>query len=151
MSTSENNNSKRSWKKITLTVALLVIAFVAGYIGIQYFNTSSKIERQLKEAAADLNSKLPIHTDTFSRLDSVAAIGDHSYSHYYTLIEMEKAEVNLDTVNKYVKPELLKNARTNPDLQGFRDHKITLNYIYYDKNGEYVTTITATPETYENF
>lgn len=151
MSTPKNNNRTKTWLRTTVTIASFIVAFIIAYVGVQYFNASSKIEKQLKEAAADFNTKLPMQTDTFSRLDSVEAIEDHSYNHYYTLIEMEKAEVNFDTVNKYVKPELLRNARTNPDLQGFRDYKITLNYIYYDKNGAFVIKIAATPETYENF
>ncbi|WP_340200828.1 hypothetical protein [Ascidiimonas sp. W6] len=128
-----------------------VLGFVIAFFSVQYFTSSSNISKQMQEAAADLNTKLPIQTDAASRLDSVAAFEDHTYSYYYTLIDVEKAAVNMDTVNKYVKPELLRNARTNPELKGFRDHKITLDYIYYDKNGAYVTKITVTPENYENF
>lgn len=141
-------------KKNIISIIAGVVSFFIAYFGAQYFISSSKtskIERQLKQASDDLNTRLPMQTDAFSRLDSTISIEHHTFRYYHTLLDIEKAAVNMDTVNKYVKPELLRNARTSPDLQGFRDYGITLEYTYYDKNGEYVTTITATKEDYNNF
>ncbi len=141
-------------RKNIINIVVSLISFFVAYFGVQYFlNTkeTSKIERQLKQASDDLNTRLPMQTDAFSRLDSTTSIDHHTFKYYYTLLDIEKAAVNMDTVNKYVKPELLRNARTNPDLQGFRDYGITLEYVYYDKNGKYVTTIMATKEDYSNF
>jgi hypothetical protein len=138
-------------KQNIISISVGIISFCVTFFAVQYFMGASKIEKQLKQASEHLNTQLPMQTDTFSRLDSTAAVEDHTFCYYYTLLEIEKANVNMDTVNKYVRPELLKNARTNPDLQGFREHGITLDYVYYDKNGVYVTTITASKEDYNNF
>ena len=67
----------------------------------------------------------------------------------YILIGITKAEVNLDTVKKYVFPGVLQNAKTNPGMKLFRDNNVTLNYYYSDKNGAFVTEYIVKPEMYE--
>ena len=66
----------------------------------------------------------------FSRLDSVSAKGKTSFIYYYTLINAEKLEVNLDTVNKYIRPNIIKNVKDSPELKIFRDNNITFDYKY---------------------
>ena len=46
-------------------------------------------------------------------------------------------------------PGILQNAKTNPGMKLFRDNRVTLNYYYSDKNGEYVTEYIVKPEMYE--
>lgn len=141
-------------KKNITGIIIAIVSFGITFLAVQYYmakSNASKVERQLKQASDDLNGRLPLQMDTYSRLDSTTSVENHTFRYFYTLIDMEKAIVNLDTVNKYVRPEILRNARTNPNLKGFRDHNIILDYVYYDKNGIYVTTITAKPEDYNNF
>jgi hypothetical protein len=52
------------------------------------------------------------------------------------------------TVNKYIRPGIIENVKNGPELREFRKNKITLDYNYFDKNGEFVTQISVTPEMY---
>lgn len=118
------------------------------YLAQQFFKPD--LEAELREVAMELNKQTPMQIDPFTRLDSAASKGKSNIMYYSTIIDMEKSEVNIDTINKYVRPGLIANVKNSPDLKSFRDNNITLDYKYYDKNREFVTEISVTPELYHN-
>lgn len=87
--------------------------------------------------------------DQFTRLDNSVALPDNSFQYNYTLVEVTKDEVIIDTVKKYIEPNILNTVKTNPDLKFFRDNKTTLIYNYKDMNGEFVHKFSVTPEMYQ--
>lgn len=132
-------------------VGILVgmIAFALSYYGVQQL-FKKDLASELKNAASTLNKQVPIQVDQYTRLDSAASKGKTNFMYYYTLLELEKSEVNLDTVNKYLKPSIIENVKNNPDLKAFREKGIIMDYNYYDKNGSSVLEISVTPELYKN-
>ena len=60
-----------------------------------------------------------------------------------------KEDVDLDTVNKYVRPRVIEQVKTSKDLKGFRDNDVTLYYRYYDTNAQYVMEFKITPDIYK--
>ena len=88
--------------------------------------------------------------DDYIRLDSASTRGKTNFIYHYTLIDIEKSEVNLDTVNKYIRPDIINNVKNSPELKIYRDNKITMDYKYYDRNGDFALEISVTPEIYEN-
>ncbi|WP_187294261.1 hypothetical protein [Olleya sp. ITB9] len=54
----------------------------------------------------------------------------------------------MDTVNKYIRPNIIENVKNSPDLKTYRDNNISLDYRYYDKNGVFTMEISVTPELY---
>ena len=123
------------------------VFFALFFFGAQQF-FKPDLESELKEVVLELNKQTPMQIDEYMRLDSAASKGTTNLIYYYSLFDMDKSEVNLDTVNKYLRPGIIENVITNPDLKVFRDNNITLDYIYYDKSGKFVTEISATPELY---
>lgn len=123
------------------------IAFVLTFYGVQQI-FKPDLEAELKEVALELTRKSPMQIDRFTRLDSASSAGKTNLIYYYTLFDIDKSEVNLDTVNKYIRPGIIENVKTHPDLKVYRDNNITLDYNYYDKNGNFVTEISVTPDLY---
>ncbi|MEM0931374.1 MAG: hypothetical protein AAGJ12_02835 [Bacteroidota bacterium] len=124
-----------------------IIAFALSFYGVQQlFKTD--LEAELENVALELNKQTPMKIDEYSRLDSASSKGKTNFIYHYTLLGMEKSEVNLDTVNKYIRPSIIENVKTIPELKFYRDNKITMDYKYYDKNGVFVTKISVTPELY---
>jgi len=142
MSTEE---SKKKGKLIGLIVGS--IAFVISYFGVQQL-FKKDLESELKSAALELNRQTPIRIDDFIRLDSAATLGKTNFIYHYTLLGIDKTEVNLDTVNKYLRPDIINNIKTSPELKVYRDNGITMDYKYYDKNGAFALKISVTPEIY---
>ena len=140
---------EKSKKGKTIGIIIGMIVFALTYYGTQQL-FKKDLESELKSVALELNKQTPMKVDQFSRLDSASTIGKTNLIYYYTLTEIEKSEVNLDTVNKYIRPNIIENVKNNPDLKIFRDNNITMDYKYYDKNGEFATEISVTPELYKN-
>ena len=128
------------------------IGFIVGFI-VMFFVTQSlfkpSIDKQLAEIASEMNKTCPMNIDEYTTLKNVVALPNKTVQYNYILNGITKAEVKLDTVKKYVFPGVLQNAKTNPGMKLFRDNKVTLNYYYSDKNGEFVTEYIIKPEMYE--
>ena len=143
------NQDKKNTKGNTIGLIVGIIVFAISFYGIQQF-FKEDLETELKNAATELNKETPLNIDQYTRLDSASTKGKTNLIYYYTLFEMERSEVNLDTVNKYIRPGIIENVKNSPDLKTFRDNNITMDYRYYDKNGEFTTEISVTPDLYQN-
>jgi len=143
------NQDKKSTRGNTIGLIVGIIVFAISFYGIQQF-FKEDLETELKKAATELNKETPLNIDQYTRLDSASTKGKTNLIYYYTLFEMEKSEVNLDTVNKYIRPGIIENVKNSPDLKTFRDNNITMDYKYYDKNGDFTTEISVTPDLYQN-
>lgn len=145
MDTQKKDNQKR---KIT-QIIVAVIAFALAFFGTQYFLKDNKnLTDEMQIFADGINEECPVKVDKYSRLDSVTVIDEKTFQYNYTLLDVAKAEVNLDTANKYIKPGLIEQAKSKPYLKPFRDNKVTFIHHYLDKNGEFVTDMKVTPEIY---
>ncbi|WP_323028075.1 hypothetical protein [Gelidibacter japonicus] len=143
----EQNKPTKKGKMMGMIVGAIAFA-ISFYVVQQFFK--SDLELDLKKVAMEFNKKGPQQIDQFTRLDSVSSIGKTNFVYYYTLIDMEKSEVNLDTVNKYVRPSIIENIKNSPELKIYRDNNITMDYKYYDRNGAFVLDIAVTPELYKS-
>lgn len=140
--------NKPSLKSKIIPILVGAVAFILAYIGTQQlFKTD--VESELKEATVTINRKLPMDLDELTRLDSTSYIGKTRIMYYYTLVTSLKSQVQIDTVNKYVRPGIISNVIENPEMKFYRDNDITLEYIYFDRDGEKVHTITVTPDLYK--
>ena len=140
---------EKSGKRKTLGMITGVVFFAIAYYGTKQF-FKKDFESVLKNAALELNKQTPMQIDQYSRLDSASTIGKTNFVYHYTLNDIVKSEVNIDTVDKYIRPNIIENVKSNPDLKVFRDNNVTLDYKYYDKNGEFALDVSVTPELYRN-
>lgn len=79
--------------------------------GVQqlYFKTPS-FDKEMMQAASEINKTCPVMIDEQTRLDNTVALPDNSFQYNYTLVNLTKAEINLDTVRKYLEPVIIKCA-----------------------------------------
>lgn len=138
----------KSKKGKLIRVIIGIVVFALSYYGVQQFFRKD-LESELKHVASELNKQTPMQIDQFSRLDSASTKGKTNFIYHYTLIDMKKSDVNLDTVNKYIRPNIIENVKNSPDLKFYRDNNITMDYKYYDVNRNYVMEISVTPELYK--
>ena len=137
---------KKNKKSLIAGIGAAIGVVLAASMAQIFFNPS--LEKILLNTAEEANTSFPMQIDQYLRVDSASVSDRKTFQYHYTLIDMEKSEVNIDTVNKYIRPEVINNVRSNPELKFFRKKKVTLDYRYYDKNGEPVYTITVTPDMY---
>ena len=142
-------NKKETKKGKTIEIIVGAVVFTLFSYGVQQVFFKKDLESELKKIAVEINKKTPIQIDQYSRFDSASSKGKTNFIYYYTLFDLKKSEVNLDTVNKYIRPNIIENVKNSPDLKIYRDNNITMDYRYYDKNGVFVTEISVTPELYK--
>ena len=136
---------KKKSNIVGITVGVIAF-FITFYAVKQLFKKD--IATELKNVAIEMNKQTPIAIDQYTRLDSASSKGKTNFIYHYTLLDMAKSEVNIDTANKYIRPNIIENVKHSPELQTYRDNNITLDYKYYDKNGAFTMEISVTPELY---
>ena len=136
-----------SWAAFFGIYTLFNLSVDSLYPSIEALNPT--VDAELAKVAEDMNRGCPFQVDEITVLVNVKALPNKTIQYNYKLNDITKAEINLDTVKKYVFPGLLKNAKENPEAKSFRDKEITIKYNYKDKNGEHVTEYVVTPDMYK--
>ena len=137
----------RNNKMLSLVFGVLVIAFILYRV---QKNTKENIAIELHQTVEELNKITPLKVDEFTRLDSVSSFKRKSLTYYYTLLQVNKSEVNIDSIKNYLKPNIIKSVKNSNELRVYKTNNISMNYIYYDLNGAFITAIEVTPELYKN-
>ena len=102
-------------------------------------------------AASEINKSCPIMIDSETQLDNVVALPDNVFQYNYTLVNLLKSELSVDVelIKAELKPEIVNEVKTNPDLAFYRQNKTTIKYLYKDKEGSFLMTIAVGPDLYE--
>lgn len=140
----KTTNSKRLIGSVVGAVAGLLIAFV---IQQQFFKTPT-FDKMLMKVASELNENCPIMVDAETRLDNAVTLPDKVFQYNYTLINLHIDSINIPDFEEYMKPQILNNVKTNPDLKLFRENEVTMSYYYKDSKGAFVSKITISPDQY---
>ncbi|MDJ1499458.1 hypothetical protein [Xanthocytophaga agilis] len=135
-------------KKKTLTLYSLFGVLVGVFV-VQYFFRAPGLDKQLLNAASEINKTCPVMIDQETRLDNTFSTSKSDFRYNYTLVNRSKEEIDVAALENYIKPPLIKNIRTNPEMSLFRNNEITLTYTYKDKNGTFVLSLPIKPEEYK--
>lgn len=130
----------------------VIIGFAVGFIVFYFaskFLFSPSFEKEFSKNIFKMNENCPMAVDEFVTLDSITQIDTKTVQYNHTLVQFTKAEVDLDTVNKYIFSAVLENIKTNPDLKLFRENQVSFNYYYNDKEGIFIYNYQVKPEMYE--
>ena len=143
-------HKKRKRRNLLIGIAAAIILLSIGYTVIHVIAKPFFTGKVLAVAVDGVNKKCPVMLDEYTRLDSATTLDNHTMMYCYTLIEMELAEVNPDTIKKYLYPEVVKNVKSNnKELKIFKDLGTTFVYNYLDKNGATVLKFSVTPDLYQ--
>jgi hypothetical protein len=146
----ESVKETKNNKKAILTTSLGVIFSGLVYFAVQHFLFKPPtFDKILMSAASEINKTCPIMIDQETRLDNALAMPNNTLQYNYTLINLDKSDIIVDTLKKYIEPNIINNIKSNPDLKAYRDNKTTMTYYYRDKDGDFVYKLEVTPEMYK--
>lgn len=136
--------------KIVFTVTAIVTGLIF-YFGVQRFMAVEKpdFEKEMVKIANDINVRCPMLLDSATRLDNVVALPGKTFQYNYTLLNVEAEQANPESMKAYITPRILQNIKTNPDLEQQRQNKVTMSYLYKDKQGTSLFKVVITPEMYQ--
>jgi hypothetical protein len=136
-------------KKLNIqTIVGLIAGGITFILVQQFFFKPPSYDQVMMNAASEINKSCPIMVDQETRLDNAVALPENIFQYNYTLVNMEKATTDISQLENYLKPTLVNNVKTNPDMKINRENQTTMGYYYKDKNGEFLFKILVTPDLY---
>ncbi len=138
-------------KQKMIQAAIGAVAAVIGYFLIQQvlFEKPS-VDTAIMEAASEINKSCPIMVDKDTRLDNVLAMPNNSLQYNYTLVNFEDNTIEVDELTDYLRPLIVNNIKTNPDMKWYKDNKVTFLYNYKDMKGVFILKLKVIPDEYED-
>jgi hypothetical protein len=136
-------------KIVSAIIAFSLVLSVGVFSGCNSILPKEDFQKVLVKTAEDLAKTCPQTIDAETRLDNVSAL-PNELRYQYTLVNYKVENMNADTFKLLMQPTLFNLAKTNPDLKIFRDNKTTLTWVYNDKEGKFITQISATEKEYKS-
>jgi hypothetical protein len=126
-------------------VFVLVLMFV-----IQHFYVKNKmIGDEITPLVANYNRACPMMISDDIRMESVNSLPENTVQYDFTLVRVQKENIDVKALKTSVEKEILSTSKTNPNLEAFRNNSSTVVYVYRDKNQKQLFDITLTPEMYQ--
>jgi hypothetical protein len=131
-------------RKTIQIVVVVVLISVAQY----YFVKDKSVGNELIPLVTKYNAACPIMISNDIRMESVNAVPNNMVQYDFTLVHVQKENIDVASLKKSVEKEILTNSKTNPSLEAFRDNNSTVIYNYKDSDEKELFRITLTPEMY---
>src|SRR5690606_22792593 len=145
----ESQKESENKKKIIPTL-VGIIAFGLSFFAVQhFFFKKPSFDRVVIEASNEINKTCPLMVDRDTRLDNTIAMPNNELVYNYTLVNIEKQDLDIEEFKNFIEPNVVNNMKTHPDMKLYRENRITMTYNYKDKNVVFILKINVSPEKYE--
>ena len=141
----EQPQNKKKFPRTFLFIGIIILLLLIRFS----YSGDNSFESVMKGTAIELNKTCPQMMDKETRLDSASIHENKTFRYYYTLLNSNKDSMEIDLFFLSVEPLMINNAKTNPDLQLFRDNKVILEYYFRDELGRFLTRIAVGPDRYK--
>lgn len=131
-----------------IVFGIIVFAFIAAILKVALHKPTTSLNEDMINAANEINSHAPIIIDSTTRLDHVNALAGKIFQYNYTLLKLDKAEVDTILLKSEGKESMIQQMQKNPHIGIFRNNNIEIQMKYLDKNGVDVATISIYPNEY---
>ena len=89
-----------------------------------------------------------MHINKDIRLDTTIAGPGNRITYLFTLVTISSGGIEPDKFIRTMKPQLVNNYRTHPDMKVFRSKQVELHYQYRDQNGNIIATFEISPRDF---
>ena len=141
-------------KKILITIVTIVVALIAASIGGMFGKEGAEIAvnnykssivsektKVMMEVSSELNKVLPMMVDKDTQAFSTSIVNGDTLQYNYKFVNLRKDEVD----TSFLISEATKNHTnfvcSSPDMKFLIKNNISVNYAYYGKNHNHITTI----------
>ncbi len=145
----QSQKSEPTNRKPLLGIVVGIIAFGIAYFAVQQVFSPPSIDQQLMKTASELNKSCPVMVDADTRLDNTITTPEKRFQYNYTLVNLLKESIDIESMEAYLTPQILNTIQTSPDLKFFREKGVTLVYDYKDKNSVHLLRLEFTPNEYK--
>jgi hypothetical protein len=132
---------------IGIIVGIVVAALLQQIVIPKLFAPS--IDSQLMDMTSEMNKNCPYMVDSDTRLDNVVPGAGKTIIYNYTLINFNRDDIDIESFESIMRPQILNVVKTNPQMKTLRDNDITFVYNYKDKSSIHISSITCSPKDYQ--
>lgn len=125
---------------LAITIAIGVVGGLYGAMAYLH-EQNSELERQLTQMAEEGNAELPTMVDTQTRLDSMSAESDNRFEYTYTLVNLQTSQIDRETLERNITPQLKKLICTESGTEVFRSNGVDVVYTYHGNDGGQVASV----------
>jgi len=105
------------------------------------------LNKELIQLTSEWNKHAPLMLNADIRIDNLIAGVEKTLQVSVTIVSMTKDELS-DSVLTKCKAILLDLVKTDPEMEIFRQKKVSILFMYKDMNGSYICDVTLTPDMY---
>jgi hypothetical protein len=132
-----------------ILIASGLIGAAIGYLVVdRIFFSKPDFNELLLEYSAQMNRQCPLYVDRETRLDSTVVLPGRVFQYNYTLVRTAGEQVDKRMMSDQLEAGIFANVRNNPAMSLQRDNEVTMEYVYYDKDGKYMFNIRVRPQDY---
>ncbi len=106
-------------------------------------------EASIEQEVASINKKCPQMLDEETRLEKVVFTKPNLIKYDYSLVNLEKKNVDTAQFRIALWPGILSNIRVDKNLYELRKQGIHFQYRYFDKSKELIYTFKISPDNYQ--
>jgi len=135
-------------KNRIFAAVLFIVVFAIAFFGTKYLFSGNSNQAELKKIATEVNKSCPMVINSETRLDSTSVVDKSVIQYNYSLLKIADGDtiINFPILKKTLKEQSQNNFDTNPQMEYFREKKITLRYHYKDMNGKYLFDFAIDPK-----
>ena len=138
------------YRKVGVSVHFLIVFVVIVLGAMSACSGESRLEKLIIARSKDINKQCPMMVDSATRLDVTVAAGD-VLIYKYTLVGTAVAEMDTSYFHEEVKRRTTTSYCTMTNMRQMLKDGIRCRYMYFDKNGAFVTNFLITKESCEDY
>ncbi len=139
---------KMSISPVANFIAILICAALVWAIVSMFQRSDSTVDQALVEIAKKHNATLPVQIDSETRLDRIMAEPGKRLTYFYTLFNVPRRDTDAAKFISTMKPLLINDYRTSPQMAGLRKEQVELHYCYRDRNGNIFAEFVVSPKDF---
>ena len=141
-------------KKLLITIVTIAVALIAASIGGMFGKEGAEIAvnnykssivsektKVMMEVSSELNKVLPMMIDKDTQAFATSIVNGDTLQYHYKLVNLRKEEVDSSFLNAEATKNHTNFVCSSPDMKFLIKNNISVNYAYYGKNHNHITTI----------
>jgi len=131
-------------------LGIFAALMLIGIFAFKFFFTDpdEKINREIAEGVKLINKSAPVIIDSLYRLDFAAALPERILQFNYTVLKIEKSEIDTAYLISTAKKLMIENLKSNPKAALFREYGIRIQSIYKDESGDRICMVEIMHDEY---
>lgn len=136
----EEHCVRKAMLSVFVLACILLVSCSLYFKQIKYVPETLSIEEKLVQLVNEMNKNLPKMLDSETTLDTVYTYSGN-LQYRYSLVNYSASDIDVNVLHKNMRSSLIEAACSNSTTASFMQEGVSVSYIYFDKSGEYITSI----------